>query len=234
MKDMSEEKDKKKPTISDLEKLLENEPNAKVYIKPDGTIDVVNLTEQIKSLESRLKEANEMLQRQAKEMTRIKEVSGGWQLECQRLEDCNKNQFHQIESLSQRLSQAEAENKKLKQKEVDKKYCCENPLNSKHYGPCVEIDNATVVRQEKIIHDLQERLAEVEDCRNAFAKDHAEIDARLSHLMDVAGKMASVFEELKKEYQPQYHNYRWSLSRIESALASWQDFNNKQGENQNG
>jgi len=51
---------------------------------------------------------------QAKEMTRIKEVSGGWQLECQRLEDCNKNQFHQIESLSQRLSQAEAENVKLR------------------------------------------------------------------------------------------------------------------------
>jgi hypothetical protein len=82
---MSEEKDKKKPTISDLEKLLENEPNDKVYIKPDGTIDVVNLTEQIKFLESRLRQAGYELeychalwQQEVRQLKQVHEEDRAW------------------------------------------------------------------------------------------------------------------------------------------------------------
>lgn len=69
---------------------------------------------------------------------------------------------------------------------------------------------------------------------------------RLSHLMDVAGKMAGALEPLaelpieawkkKGEYynlEVKYASIRTLIQAINEAklaLASWQDFNNKQGE----
>ena len=220
MKDMSEEKDVDKTLLrcSSCDRPFIG-ANIKTVAKPICK-ECWN-----KSLESRLKEAEE-------EKHEALIVLGGRDLACgisdlkQRLEEIEKKRIglvdccldleNRLANSNKRLSQAEAEKEDLVVKvKVRDKMLSEMEAGKKH--------------DFKLIcegHENQINTREV-------------LEARLSHLMDVAGKMAGALEPFGnwaslesvkdlKDADSKVLPIRVEFMRIAKlALASWQDFNNK-------
>ena len=170
-------------------------------------IDGLNHVSSHGQLEQRLSQAEALLENNQKNLEQERQ---GWTKTVQSLEQRleqsemkNIAAYANCNELNKRLSQAEAELQKHKDETLD--------------GDCERCDYDSFLRymnekDREIYHLIQ----------------------RLSHLMDVAGKMAGALERVVTVCYAQCYTIKQGegsaceLSR--DALASWQDFNNKQGE----
>jgi DNA repair exonuclease SbcCD ATPase subunit len=102
--------------------------------------------------------------------------------------------------------------------------CMNDELSRRHtLGENVNELESRLSQAEAELKEAEQEIESEIDVGKQLAADAVKLDKSLSHLMDVAGKMAGFLEKVTF-CEP---------SEVEEGikhLASWQDFNNKQGE----